>query len=69
MNDLTSNPLCRPFDYAGSREHGILILHGFTGSIANMVPFGRYLAGEGFTVKGISLRGHNGKEREMAHVS
>ena len=69
MNDLTSNPLCRPFDYAGSRDHGILILHGFTGSIAHMVPFGRYLAGEGFTVKGISLRGHNGKEREMAHVS
>lgn len=69
MKDLSSNPLCRPFDYAGSREHGVLILHGFTGSIANMVPFGRYLAGEGFTVKGISLRGHNGKEQEMACVT
>ncbi len=68
MIDLSSNPLCRPFDYAGSREHGVLILHGFTGSIANMVPFGRYLAAEGFTVKGISLRGHNGNERAMANV-
>lgn len=68
MNDLSSNPLCRPFYYAGSREHGVLILHGFTGSIANMVPFARFLAGEGFTVKGISLRGHNGNEREMAAV-
>lgn len=68
MNDLSQNPLCRPFEYAGSRDHGVLLLHGFLGSLANMVPFGRYLAGEGFTVKGISLSGHNGDEREMAGV-
>lgn len=39
-------------------EHGVLLLHGFTGSAAHMRPLGERLHSQGFTVMGINLPGH-----------
>jgi esterase/lipase len=37
---------------------GVLLLHGFTGSPASLRPWGEFLAGEGFAVRGPRLPGH-----------
>ena len=48
-----------PFLFDGSKEHGLLLIHGFTGSPANVRLMGEYLHQKtGYTVKGIRLRGH-----------
>lgn len=52
-----SDPVCQPFHMPGDR-HGVLLLHGFTGSAAHMRPLGEALHGAGFTVEGINLPGH-----------
>jgi carboxylesterase len=40
------------------RRIGVLLCHGFTGSPASMVPWGRYLADQGFAVRVPLLPGH-----------
>lgn len=52
-----SDPVCQPFHLAGD-GHGVLLLHGFTGSAAHMRPLGEALHAQGFTVEGINLPGH-----------
>ena len=52
-----SDPVCQPF-YLKGGEHGVLLLHGFTGSAAHMRPLGEALHQQGFTVMGINLPGH-----------
>jgi carboxylesterase len=52
-----SPPVPDPFDYAGSQV-GVLLIHGFTGSPAEMRPLGQYLAERGHTVVGPLLPGH-----------
>ena len=52
-----SDPACQPFRMEGG-EHGVLLLHGFTGSAAHMRPLGEQLHASGFTVEGINLPGH-----------
>ena len=32
VNDLTHNRMSLPFSFDGSREHGVLVIHGFTGT-------------------------------------
>ena len=44
---------------------GVLLVHGFTGSPASMVPWGRHLAGEGFGVAVPRLPGHGTTWPEM----
>ena len=39
---------------------GVLCIHGFTGSPAEMRPLGEYLARRGYTVQGLLLPGHGG---------
>lgn len=56
MKDF-SQEVCQPFRFAGG-EHGVLLLHGFTGSAAHMRPLGEALHAQGFTVEGINLPGH-----------
>lgn len=41
MMDLSQNPLCRPFDFAGNPRHGILLVHGFTATPGTMLPLGK----------------------------
>ena len=55
---------CKPFFMPGGST-GILVLHGFTGSIAHMRPLADALHARGYTVKGINLPGHATTEQDM----
>lgn len=52
-----SMPQCQPFFLQGG-DHGVLLLHGFTGSAAHMRLIGEELHARGFTVQAINLPGH-----------
>ena len=56
---------CRPFLFEGG-DTGVLLIHGFTGSVAHMRPLGDALADRGYTVMGINLPGHATTEADMA---
>jgi carboxylesterase len=47
------------------RRVGVLLIHGFTASPASMVPWGRYLAGQGFGVAVPLLPGHGTTWQDM----
>lgn len=47
------------------RRVGVLLVHGFTGSPASMVPWGHHLAGQGFGVSAPLLPGHATTWQEM----
>jgi carboxylesterase len=56
-------PHAEPFYSGGTpdssgRRVGVLLSHGFTGSPASMVPWGRYLAEQGYAVSVPLLPGH-----------
>ncbi len=55
---------CKPFFYPGG-ETGVVLLHGFTGSVAHMRPLGDALQKLGYTVMGINLPGHATTEADM----
>lgn len=61
-----SMPQCQPFLMQGG-EHGVLLIHGFTGSAAHMRLIGEELHARGFTVKGINLPGHATTMMDMAN--
>ncbi len=50
---------------ADGRRIGVLLSHGFTGSPASMVPWGRYLADQGFAVAVPLLPGHGTTWQDM----
>ncbi|MCZ4499583.1 MAG: alpha/beta hydrolase fold protein [Marmoricola sp.] len=50
---------------AAGRRVGVLLSHGFTGSPASMVPWGRHLADQGFAVAVPVLPGHGTTWTEM----
>lgn len=58
---------CKPFDLQGGPD-GVLLMHGFTGSIAHMRPLGEALHAKGYTVRGINLPGHASSEEDMART-
>lgn len=60
-----SDAVCQPFVMAGD-DHGVLLLHGFTGSAAHMRPLGEDLHEQGFTVMGVNLPGHATSMDDMA---
>lgn len=60
-------PQCKPFDFPGG-PHGVLLIHGFTGSPSHMRMLGEILRDEGFTVKGIRLPGHATTIEDMARA-
>lgn len=62
-----SDAVCQPFMLEGS-DHGVLLLHGFTGSAAHMRPLGERLHKQGFTVMGINLPGHAESMDAMGHT-
>ena len=59
-----SAPECQPFFFEGG-SHGVLLIHGFTGSAGHMRLIGEGLAEQGFTVRGINLPGHASSMEEM----
>ena len=50
---------------SSGRRIGVLLSHGFTGSPASMVPWGQYLAGQGYAVSVPLLPGHGTTWQEM----
>jgi carboxylesterase len=57
-------PGAEPFSADGGRV-GVLLCHGFTGSPASMAPWGRQLAGLGYSVRVPRLPGHGTTWKEM----
>jgi carboxylesterase len=51
------------------RRIGVLLSHGFTGSPASMVPWGRYLAEQGYAVSVPLLPGHGTTWQEMCETT
>lgn len=58
------SPNCEPFFFQGD-DHGVLLIHGFTGSCSHMRLIGDELSKQGFTVMGINLPGHAKSIDEM----
>lgn len=62
--------VCQPFLLEGEahngKRHGVLLLHGFTGTIAHLRPVAETLHKQGFTVMGINLPGHATTMDDMA---
>lgn len=69
VRDFTAE-VCQPFLWEGEvrngKKHGVLLMHGFTGSIAHMRPIAEALHAQGFTVMGINLPGHATDMDDMA---
>lgn len=57
-----------PFCYAGN-ETGCLLIHGFTATPQEMHGLGRYLAGQGLTVRGVLLAGHGTHPDDLARTT
>ena len=60
-----ADAVCQPFEMEGD-GHGVLLLHGFTGSAAHMCLLGEGLHERGFTVEAINLPGHAMSMDDMA---
>ncbi len=58
---------CKPFFNEGGPD-GLLLLHGFTGSVAHMRKLGDAMTERGYTVMGINLPGHATTESDMART-
>lgn len=58
-----------PFHFPGDRRVGVLLVHGWSGSPAEMRGLGQYLAGQGLTVSGVRLPGHGTDARELQTVT
>ena len=67
--DFTAK-VCQPIWMEGEarngKKHGVLLLHGFTGTIAHLRPVAEALHKQGFTVMGPNLPGHGTTMDEMA---
>ena len=65
-----SDAVCQPFylegTHCGGKTHGVLLIHGFTGTAAHMRLIGEKLHARGFTVMGINLPGHATNMDDMA---
>jgi carboxylesterase len=58
-----------PLAYAaGSGPVGVLLVHGFTGSVAETRPMAEYLASRGLAVRCPLLPGHGTDPRDLTHI-
>lgn len=68
-----ADAVCQPFllegQGVGGKKCGVLLLHGFTGTIAHMRPLADHLHGMGFTVTGFNLPGHATDMADMRGVT
>ena len=67
MTELLS-PLAADFTLFNGAD-AVLLIHGFTGSPAHMLPLGKALQEAGFTVRGIRLKGHGTSLNDMRTAS
>jgi len=54
-----------PFFFSGG-SHGVLLLHGFTGSPADLLLLGKFLHRQGFTVLAPRIAGHGTTEEDLS---
>lgn len=66
MQDF-SLPQAQPFDFPEG-DHGVLLIHGFTGSPAHMRLLGDGLREKGFAVRGMLLPGHGETPEALGSV-
>lgn len=64
MNEMKIMTGAEPFLLRGN-SHGVLLLHGFTGSPAEMRLLGDHLHRQGFSVLGVRLPGHGTDVHDM----
>lgn len=64
MPSLVDFPLARPFDFPQG-SHGLLLIHGLTGTPAHMRLIGEEMHRQGFAVRGILLPGHGETPESM----
>lgn len=64
--DAVCQPLYLEGEKRNGKTHGVLLLHGFTGSAAHMRPLAEALHARGFTVMVINLPGHASSMDRMA---
>ena len=57
-------PGAEPWSHEGGST-GILLIHGFTGSPASMIPWGRAMSSQGFSVRVPRLPGHGSRWQDM----
>ena len=57
-----------PFLLRGG-EVGVLLIHGFTGSPAELLPLGKFLNCAGFTVLCVRLAGHGTDEKSLSRTT
>lgn len=68
-----TNEVCQPFllewEARNGKNHGVLLIHGFTGCAAHMRQIGEMLHRQGFTVMGVNLPGHATSMDDMARCT
>ena len=57
-----------PFFLCGNKI-GVLLIHGFTGSPAELLPLGIFLNRAGFTVLAVRLAGHGTSEKDLLRTN
>ena len=57
-----------PFLFRGGKI-GVLLIHGFTGSPAELLPLGEFLNRAGFTVLAVRLAGHGTDEENLSRTT
>ncbi len=62
-------PGCEPWSSPGGGPHGVLVLHGFTGSPVSMRPLAEAFAAAGFAVEMPRLPGHGTHVDDMVLTS
>lgn len=63
------HPNAEPFFYNGDRDIACLLIHGFTGSPADLRELGKEINQQGYTVSGLLLPGHGTVPEELATTS
>ena len=61
-------PGAEPFFWPGG-EHGVLLVHGFTGIPTELVFLGKYLHERGFTVLAVRLAGHGTSVADLVQTT
>ena len=57
-----------PFQFRGGKI-GVVLIHGFTGSPAELLPLGEFLNRAGFTVLAVRLAGHGTDEENLSRTT
>jgi carboxylesterase len=65
MSDVTIIPGCEPMSHNGTRDAGVLVLHGFTGNPSSMRIQADAMAERGYHVEMPRLPGHGTTVEEM----